>query len=47
MECALTSTVRTECGMFVMYCMQCCISVSAVCSARMCHVEEVYTCLQL
>ena len=22
--------VRTECGMFVMYCMQCCMSVSAV-----------------
>ena len=29
-ECALTSPVRTECGMFVMYCMQCCMSVSAV-----------------
>ena len=29
-ECAFTSPVRTECGMFVMYCMQCCISVSAV-----------------
>ena len=25
-----TSPVRTECGMFVMYCIQCCISVSAV-----------------
>ena len=25
-----TSPVRTECGMFVMYCMQCCMSVSAV-----------------
>ena len=23
-ECAFTSPVRTECGMFVMYCMQCC-----------------------
>ena len=22
-ECAFTSPVRTECGMFVMYCMQC------------------------
>ena len=22
------STVRTECGMFVMYCMQCCMSMS-------------------
>ena len=26
-ECAFTSPVRTECGMFVMYCMQCCMSV--------------------
>ena len=29
-ECAFTSPVRTECGMFVMYCMQCFMSVSAV-----------------
>ena len=29
-ECALTSPVRTECGMFVMCCRQCCMSVSAV-----------------
>ena len=29
-ECAFTSPVRTECGMFVMYCMHCCMSVSAV-----------------
>ena len=29
-ECAFTSPVRTECGMSVMYCMQCCMSVSAV-----------------
>ena len=29
-ECAFTSPVRTECGMFVMYCMQYCMSVSAV-----------------
>ena len=28
--CAFTSPVRTECGMFVMYCMQCCMSVPAV-----------------
>ena len=29
-ECACTSpVVRTECGMFVMYCMQCCMSVPA------------------
>ena len=30
MECAFTSPGRTECGMFLMYCMQCCMSVSAV-----------------
>ena len=29
-ECQFTSPVRTECRMFVMYCMQCCMSVSAV-----------------
>ena len=29
-ECAFTSPVRTECGMFVMYCMPCCMSVSVV-----------------
>ena len=29
-ECAFTSPVRTKCGMFVMFCMQCCMSVSAV-----------------
>ena len=29
-ECAFSSTVRIECGMFVMYCMQYCMSVSAV-----------------
>ena len=29
-ECAFTSPVRTECCMFVMYCMLCCMSVSAV-----------------
>ena len=30
-ECQRVECVfRTECGMFVMYCMQCCISVSAV-----------------
>ena len=27
--CAFTSSVRTECGMFVMYCMQGCMSSSA------------------
>ena len=29
-ECAFTSSVMTECGMFVMCCVQCCMSVSAV-----------------
>ena len=29
-ECAFTSLARTECGMFVMCCMQCCVSVSTV-----------------
>ena len=29
-ECAFTSPVRPECDMFVMYCMQCCMFVSAV-----------------
>ena len=35
--------VKTECGMFVM----CCMSMSAVFSAWMCCLEEVYRCLQL
>ena len=30
MEHAFTSPVSTECGIFVMYCMKCCISVSVV-----------------
>ena len=29
-ECVLTSLVRTECGMFVMCCMQCCMSLSTI-----------------
>ena len=29
-ECAFTSPVRTECGMCVMFRMQCCMSVSTV-----------------
>ena len=29
-ECSFTCPVRTECGMFVMCRMQCCMSVSAV-----------------
>ena len=41
-ECAFTSPVRTECGMFVMYCMQCCMSVSAVLSVCGCGVSRRY-----
>ena len=29
-ECAFTYLVRTECGVFVMHCMQCCMSVSEI-----------------
>ena len=29
-QCAFASQVRTECGMYGMCCMQCCMSVSAV-----------------
>ena len=29
-ECAFRYPVRTECGMFVMYCMKCCMPMSAV-----------------
>ena len=53
-ECEFTS-VRTECGMFVMCCMQCCIKTVVLvvcmcplfCSAWMCCLEDVYRCLQL
>ena len=34
--------VRTECGMFVMYCMQCCMSVSAVFVVHGCGVSRRY-----
>ena len=47
MKCAFTSLVRTECGMFVMYCMQCVCPCQMFCSAWMCRLEEVYKCLQL
>ena len=40
-ECAFTSSVRTECGMSVMCCMQCCMSVMLFCSAWMCCLEEL------
>ena len=29
-ECVFTSPMRTECRMFVMYCMKCCMSVLTV-----------------
>ena len=29
-EYAFTSPVKTKCGIFVMYCLQCCMSMSAV-----------------
>ena len=50
-ECAFTSPVRTECGMFVMYCIQCCMSVRGcgvsrryigVCYCEMFSVVNVY-----
>ena len=41
MECAFTSPVRTDCGMFVMYCMQCCMSVSAI-LVRGCAISRMY-----
>ena len=41
-ECAFTSLVRTECGMFVMCCMQCSMSMSNVFSAWMFYVELKY-----
>ena len=30
LDCVFASLVRTECGMFLMCCMQCCMSVSTV-----------------
>ena len=45
--CALTSPVRTECGMFVMYCMQFVCRCQLFCSAWMWCLEEVYRCLLL
>ena len=42
MECAFTSPVRTECGMFVMYCMQWCMSVSSCFVVHGCAVSRRY-----
>ena len=41
-ECAFTSPVRTECGMFVMYCMQCCMSRVSCFVVRGCGVSRRY-----
>ena len=48
-ECAFTSPVRTECGMFVMYCTVCSVvcPCQLFCSAWMWCLEEVYRCLLL
>ena len=50
-ECAFTSPVRTECGMFVMYCNVHVYSgvypCQLFCSAWMCCLEEVCNCLKL
>ena len=40
-ECAFTSPVRTSCGMFVRYCMQCCVRVSCF-VVRGCTVSRMY-----
>ena len=45
-ECAFTSPVRNEGGMFVMCCMQCYISVSTVLMCVISCLKEVYSCLQ-
>ena len=49
-ECVFTSPVRSDCGMFVIYCMQCCMSVSTV--LQCVHVVSrggiyIYICLLL
>ena len=41
-ECAVTSPMRTECGMFVMYCMQCCMSRVRCFVVRGCGVSRRY-----
>ena len=47
-ECAFKSPVRTECDMFVMYCMQCCVCpFQLFCRVWTCCLEDVYKCLQL
>ena len=47
MECAFTSPVRTECGMFVLSVYSGVCQCPLFCSAWMYCLEEVYKCLQL
>ena len=42
MECAFTFPVGTECGMFVICCMQCCLSVSVCFVVCGCAVSRSY-----
>ena len=44
-ECAFTSSVRTECGMFVITVCSVVCPCLLFCSAWMCCLEEVYKCL--
>ena len=46
-EYAFTSPVRTECGMFAMYCSSVVCPCYLFCSTWMCRLKEVYTCFQL
>ena len=46
-ECAITSPVRTECGMFVMSVCSVVCPCHLFCSAWMWCLEEVYRCLLL
>ena len=41
-ECAFTSPVRTECGMFMMYCMQCQLFCSAWCGVSRRYIDVCY-----
>ena len=45
MECAFTYPMRTEYGMFVMYCLQCLCQL--FCSTEMCCLFVLYNCLVL
>ena len=45
MECALTSPVRTECGMFVMCCMRCCMSYVSVVNVYLDYLKFCAVCI--